>query len=164
MDVVKAASRSVWNYLKLIFSSKLHLDKVRLGRSYHIGDQGEYLVFRETVSGAIIKEPHVVLVVGFRLKLLSTNRTAHKIFQKICILTTPFWSGFVGFHIKLWMVKHNTSSYLGIYDWAGKDNAIKYAETLCRVLRPLSTPDSVWYKIYEKDFEDYLLEHEYKLP
>ncbi len=164
MDLIKKALYSAWNFLKLVVLGNLHLDRVRIGRSYHIGEYGEYSVFRETLSTYKPKDKPVVLVVGFRLKLLGTNKTMQWLFQKLCILTTPFWSGFEGFGIKLWMVKVSDDSYMGIYKWNGKLNAQNYVDTLVRVLTPLSVAGSVWYKIIEKDFEDYLHEHEYKLP
>lgn len=164
MDVIKQLSISVWNFLKLALAEKLHRRKERLGRSYTLKDRGEFRIFRETTSGDVVSDKHVVLVVGFRLKLLGNNKLAHKLFQKVCILTTPFWSGFVGFATKLWMVQPQTNNYLGIYDWSGKQNAQNYADTLVKILRPLSTPDSVWYKIHETEFEKYLEEREYRLP
>ncbi len=164
MDSLNAAFVSFWNYLKLVFADKLHRNKERLGRSYHIGEHGEYRIFRETISYEQLAEKKVVVLVGFRLKLLGKSNFMHKLFQKVCILTTPFWCGFPGFYVKLWMVQPQTGNYLGIYDWAGKANAQTYVEWLIKMLKPLSLPGTVWYKIYETDFETYLEKHEYKLP
>ena len=45
-----------------------------------------------------------VLVVGFQLKVIGAHPIPHWIFQRCCLLTTPFWSGLPGFSVKLWMV------------------------------------------------------------
>jgi hypothetical protein len=59
------------------------------------------------------------------------------------------------------MVDPEMKSYLGIYDWSGPDNAQTYVDALVRVLRPLSTPQSVWYELYpDQDFETFLRERE----
>jgi hypothetical protein len=63
------------------------------------------------------------------------------------LLTTPFWSGLPGFSVKLWMVDPETKRYLGIYDWRGADQAQRYVDALIRVLQPLSTRGSVWYRL-----------------
>jgi hypothetical protein len=72
----------------------------------------------------------------------------HWLFQRLCILTTPFWSGFPGFRVKLWMVETETKDYLGIYDWDGEEDARTYAEALARVLRAVSVSGSVWYEMH----------------
>ena len=55
------------------------------------------------------------------------------------------------------MVDPTTRDYLGIYDWSGKANAQNYVDALVRVLRPLSTKGSVWYRIDDDEpFERFL--------
>ena len=88
-----------------------------------------------------------MLVVGFQLKVIGAHPVPHWIFQRCCLLTTPFWSGLPGFSVKLWMVDPETKRYLGIYDWRGTAHAQQYVDALVRVLHPLSTPDSVWYRL-----------------
>ena len=46
------------------------------------------------------------------------------------------------------MVDPVTKDYLGIYNWDGAANARTYVEALTRVLRPLSTPGSVWFELH----------------
>jgi hypothetical protein len=124
-----------------------------------MGSRGDFSVFRETDRVHAGHEAPAVLVVGFRLRVLRSNRPAHWLFQRCCILTTPFWSGFPGFRIKLWMVDPVTKSYLGIYDWDGRDRAQTYVDALVRVLEPLSVPGSVWYELLDREFAGFLAEH-----
>jgi hypothetical protein len=105
-------------------------------------------------------EPCAVLVVGFRLKFIGSNPILHWLFQRICVISTPIWSGFRGFRTKLWMVDLQDKNYIGIYEWAGDENAHAYAEWLTEILRRLSTTGSVWYEIYRnEDLAEYLKAH-----
>lgn len=157
MGVIKPAAKSVAEFSRLAMNGSLRLEKDRLGKLYRIEGKGEYEVFRETMSTEKVNQKPVVLVVGFRLKVLRSNQLLHWLFQRVCIFTTPFWSGFTGFHIKLWMVDPRSKNYLGIYDWYGKSNAANYVNTLEKVLAPLSVPGSVWHQIIKgKPFEQYL--------
>lgn len=164
MNNLSLAFKSTWRFIKLIAHDKHHRRKDRLGRVYHIPEHGDYRIFRETVSSDGTGDKPVLLIVGFRLKVLGQSIFLHKIFQKLCILTTPIWSGFTGFKVKLWMVQPTTSNYMGIYDWAGKDNATFYVKWLTSILNPLCIPKTIWYEIKEVNFEKYLEEREYKLP
>jgi hypothetical protein len=119
----------------------------------------EFEVFRETVSRAPDREDaeHVVLVVGFRLRLIGAFAPAHWLFQRACIMTTPFWSGLRGFRVKLWMVDPETKDYAGIYDWAGRGDAQRYLRALTPVLRAVSVSGSVWDRVEDAPFEEFLL-------
>jgi hypothetical protein len=119
----------------------------RLGQSFRVDDGRSYRIFRETVSDAAPATAPVVLVVGFQLRAIRAFALPHWIFQRCCLLTTPFWSGLPGFSVKLWMVDPETKRYLGIYDWRGVDTAQRYVSALVRVLGPLSTDDSVWFQL-----------------
>ena len=132
----------------------------RLGHAFRVDDGRSYHIFRETVSDAAPAETPNVLVVGFQLKVIGAHPVPHWIFQRCCLLTTPFWSGLPGFSVKLWMVDPETKRYLGIYDWRGTTGAQQYVDALVRVLRPLSTPDSVWYRLLpDRALDPYLAEH-----
>jgi hypothetical protein len=160
-NIFGLAARSVVHFLGLAARRQLQLRRDRLGKGYRVSDGRTYQIFRETGStGAPVGRP-TVLVVAFRLRLIRSVTPLHWAFQRICILTTPFWSGFRGFRVKLWMVDPEMKSYLGIYDWSGPDNAQTYVDALVRVLRPLSTLHSVWYELYpDQDFETFLRERE----
>lgn len=134
----------------------MHLLRTRVDGQYRAEGGGVYSVFRETHNSRMMTDKAVTLVVGFRLKLIRSNRLMHWFFQRVCILTTPFWSGFKGFKVKLWMLDKDSKDYLGIYDWRGRQNAITYADALIRVLHAVSVGGSVWYDVYEQPFENYL--------
>lgn len=163
--IVALAALSVRGYVRLVLSGSLLLRRDRIGKLFTIDQGNTYAIFRETISNQELADKPVVLVVGFRLRFIRDNRIFHWIFQRICILTTPFWSGFHGFHIKLWMVDPKTKNYLGIYEWYGKENAMIYVYALIRVLHIFSTNGSVWYEcITAKKFERYLSEHTITSP
>ena len=132
----------------------------RLGQSFRFDDGRSYRIFRETVSNGAPASVPVVLVVGFQLRAIRAFALPHWIFQRCCLLTTPFWSGLPGFSVKLWMVDPETKRYLGIYDWRGTDTAQRYVSALLRVLGPLSTHDSVWFELIPKqELDSYLAAH-----
>lgn len=159
-SIVAAGARSVWCFVGLVLAGNLHLSHRLLAKSYAIDEGGTYTVFRQTESMDSVRDSPVVLVVGFRLKLIGNNRIMHWVFQRVCILTTPIWSGFKGFRVKLWMVDARTKNYIGIYKWAGKNHAQKYVNYLVPVLNIFSVSSSVWYNVYEVDFEEYLIDRE----
>jgi hypothetical protein len=155
--IFKLTAGSVVRFLRLAAGRRIRLRRDRLRQAYCIGRGRAYLTLRETVSEDGTSAERVVLVVGFRLRLLRSLRFPHWRFQRVCILTMPFWSGFRGFCVKLWMVDPRTRNYLDIYDRAGRDHARIYFDALVRVLRPLSTPGSVWYDLYPyKELEPFL--------
>ncbi|MHB8842534.1 MAG: hypothetical protein ACYC56_12250 [Candidatus Aquicultor sp.] len=157
LSIVKSAALSVLRFGGLVISRSLHLRRGRVGELYEIDQGGTYKIFRETVGNDGTSDSSNVLVVGFRMRLLRRDPLLHWIFQRACIMTTPFWSGFRGFRVKLWMVDPTSKDYLGIYDWAGRQNAQSYVDALVRVLRPLSTPGSVWYELYpDQELDAYL--------
>lgn len=123
---ISMATSSAVKFGDLALLKELRLVRHRLGKEYRVnGDT--YAIFRETEKISTIGDS-VVLVIGFRLKLIKSNPVFHRLFQHICILTTPFWSGLPGLKTKLWMVDPSTKNYLGIYDWRGKLQARNYIE------------------------------------
>jgi hypothetical protein len=155
----KTAYHSSMHYLELIYCGRLYLEKSNIAKIYDVLDSN-YAIFRETHCKDVRGSSNV-LVVGFRLKLVRSNRLLNWIFQRICILTTPFWSGMEGFEVKLWMVDPITKDYLGIYDWRGKQQAINYVNYLLPILRFFSVGGSVWFKhIEDQDLDEYLHNHE----
>ena len=153
----RLALTSVGGFVDLVRAGAISRPRIRLGKRYRTDRGGVYAVFRETIGDDGAAGSPAVLVVGFRLKMIGSIPLAHWLFQRVCLLTTPFWSGFRGFRVKLWMVDRESKNYLGIYQWAGEVNARTYAEALCRVLRALSTRDSVWYDLEpEQALDPYL--------
>jgi len=158
----KLAVLSSLQFIRLLTWRTIHLHRDRLGREYNIhhGGKTNYSVFRETESRDGTPDLLAVLVVGFRLRFIGSNPLFHWMFQRICIISTPIWSGFHGLRTKLWMVDPESKNYLGIYEWAGDQNALAYAEWLTQILRPLSTRGSVWYEVRSNEsLANYLEAH-----
>lgn len=126
---------------------RLRLGNTCLGRTYRVCDAHSYRVFRETVR-PLADEPRTVIEVGFRLKVIRSALMPHRLFQRLCILTTPFWSGFQGFGTKLWMVDLDTHNYAGIYEWGTADAARAYLGVLLPVLRAVSVRGSVFSELH----------------
>jgi hypothetical protein len=110
-------------------------------------------VFRETVLDAPTPEP-ALLVVQFRLRLLGRARLTHRLFRAESIANTPLFAGFAGFRSKLWLCDAETGTYRGIYEWDGADRASAYAETLARLLRLVSEPGTVKYRVVARTRRD----------
>ena len=104
-------------------------------------------MFRETAIRDGEPRDPVVLIVQFRLWALGRNRLLHALFRRECILHTPLFAGFPGFHSKLWISDTATGVYRGLYEWDGPERATDYADTLVRLLTPLSTHGSVRYHV-----------------
>ena len=150
---------SVRRYLGLLAAGDLHLRRSRLGEIYDVGDGDRYVVFRETVADGEAPASPVVLVVGFRLGLIRASRPCHWLFRRLCILTTPFWSGFEGFRVKLWLASPATRGYLGIYEWRDASSAERYAEVLGVVLRAVSRRGTLWHSVEDGTLAGYLPAH-----
>lgn len=155
---VRLVLRSLANFADLVGRGELHLAEQRLGLSFRLLDGRFYRVFRDSYRTQPAQSPTVIEVV-FRLKLIGAARVPHWAFQRLCVLTTPFWSGFDGFVVKLWMVHPQTKGYAGIYQWAGVGAAQRYLDVLLPVLRVVSVPGSVRYRLHpETELADFLRE------
>jgi hypothetical protein len=144
-------------FVSLARRRTLRLATGRLGCSYLLCDGRSYRVFRESVR-PLSGQSRTVIEVGFRLKLVRSSPLAHWLFQRLCILTTPFWSGFEGFGTKLWMVDPLTHSYAGIYEWEGEDRARTYLRVLLPILRRLSVPGTVFSELHpDAELDRFLL-------
>lgn len=159
MKTLRQSWNSIAYFIKLVLSWSLHTSKQHLWNLYTVSDGKTYMVFRETVSDKEYSEKEVTLIIGFRLRLIGKSGFFHWLFQHLCVLDTPIWVGFKGFKTKYWMVEPATKDYLGLYRYQGKRNAKRYAEYICAVLRPLSTDNSVWYKIENESFDKYTQNH-----
>lgn len=146
--ITTMAFRSLGNFFQLALRGLLHMQKERHGFACEIDGKGKFEAFGETVNAGCIEEGPVVMIVGFRLKHLGYNSLLHSVFQHICVITTPFWSGLPGFHIKLWMVDPETKNYAGIYEWMGKEKAGEYISALIPVLNFFSVQGSVWHSFH----------------
>lgn len=146
-DALRLAAASLRGYTRLLRRSQLRLQQTGLGLRYRLFDGRCYQVFRDTIAPSD-DQPPTVIEVTFELKLIGSARAPHWLFQRLCILTTPFWSGFDGFAVKLWMVHPETCRYAGIYQWGGAAAAQRYLDFLLPVLRVVSVPGSVSYRLH----------------
>jgi hypothetical protein len=138
---------SLWRYCRLVGSHRLRLRRERVGSSFRLFDGRLYRVFRETRAPMASTAP-TSFEVTFRLRLIGSARAAHWLFERLCILTTPFWSGCEGFGTKLWMVDPQSRGYAGIYEWGGVEAARSYLRVLLPILRFVSVPGSVDYRLH----------------
>jgi hypothetical protein len=149
---------SLARFARMARRGELRLYRQRVGSSYRLFDERLYRVFRDTTKPQDDHRP-AVIEVAFRLKLIGSKRAPHWLFQRLCILTTPFWSGFDGFAEKLWMVEPERRGYAGIYEWAGVEAAQHYLDVLLPVLRAVSVSGSVAYQLHpDTELEDFLRE------
>lgn len=157
MNIFKIAALSCYNFLFHIPIRKLLIIHDFDNKRYKVRGKETYTVFRTTKSYINNSHENVVLVVGFRLMIIKNSHLLHHFFQRVCILTTPFWAGLTGFDTKLWAVNFENSNYLGIYQWKGKIDAQKYLDYLIPILRSVSVKGSVWYRIYNDEKLDTFL-------
>lgn len=140
-------ARSAVQTARLLAGGRLRSPRAWLRRRLTFADGTTSVVFRETATvGMAVVDP-AVLVVQFRLRLIGTNRAAHALFWRECVLHTPLFAGFPGFRTKLWLSDRRTGVYRGLYEWDRADRAVAYAETLCRLLRLVSECGSVRYHV-----------------
>jgi hypothetical protein len=144
---VAAFTRSAVATFRLMAAGQLTSPRTHLDRRLRFADGTTSFVFRETAIRDHDPRDPAVLVVQFRLRAFGHRRFLHALFRRECILHTPLFAGFPGFQTKLWISDTATGVYRGLYEWDGAERAADYADTLVRLLRPLSTPGSVRYHV-----------------
>lgn len=137
---------SAGTVVRLLARHRLGWPRAHVGERLAFEDGTTSRVFRETVLEAPTPEP-VLLVVQFRLRLLGRRRLPHRLFRAESIANTPLFAGFPGFRSKLWLCDDDTGIYRGIYEWDGADRATVYARTLSMLLRLVSEPGTVRYRV-----------------
>jgi hypothetical protein len=142
--------RSFPRAARLLLDRDIRLRRDRLGDLMSMRDGRTYVPFRETIS--LTPRPAsatpTVLQPRFRLRGLGRpDSLRHRLFRRICIVTTPFFVGVDGFRSKLWMYDPATGDYAGLYDWDDPASAQAYAEGLSAVLRTISVSGSVSYEL-----------------
>jgi hypothetical protein len=132
----------------LLGRRRLRLRTSRVGTTVHVPDGREFAVFRESWCDPEAEGPPVVLLVWFRLRGVPAGATIRRwLFERESILNTILYAGMPGFRIKLWMVDRRTSDYGGLYEWGGGERAERYGRYITAVLRPLSVPGSVGFRL-----------------
>jgi hypothetical protein len=120
-----------------------------LGARLRFADGSSSFVFRETAVAAPDTRDPTLLVIGFRLAALGSNRLLHAGFRRECVLHTPLFAGFPGFRSKLWIDDVETGLYRGVYEWDGGDLARRYAARMVGLLAPFSTQGTARSQVVE---------------
>ena len=123
----------------------VHLPRAQVGRQLRFADGSAARVFRETRVDRNQPADPCVLVIAFRLRLVSGR--AHRLFEVESILNTPLFVGFPGMVSKLWIAHDRFGVYRGLYEWDGPENARHYASSLWRVLEIGCVPGTIRYEI-----------------
>ncbi len=149
MRTLLVAVASFFRFLVLIGTGRLHQPRARLGLEVDAPRENHFVAFRETRVAA---HGDTVLLIWFELRFVAPkNRRRASLFRRVCIITTPFFSGVDGFVSKLWMEDRVAARYLGIYEFASASAASEYASYIAAVLHPLSKPGSISWEIVEQE-------------
>lgn len=143
---------------RLLCARRLHIRHAHVGTEIALPDGRRYEVFRETTCDAESEAAPVVLAVWFRLRAIPSGaRRRRRLFERFCIVNTFLFAGFDGYLVKLWMVNPATSDYAGLYSWSTPEKAETYGRYITSVLRPLSTPGSIGFRVLpDWTLSDYL--------
>jgi len=135
--------------VRLARKGRLRRLRRRVGTRVALEGGSEFLVFRDTSVVGVATPRPAVLAVRFHLRFIRPDqRWAHRLFQAVCVITTPFFAGLAGYRTKLWMYSARSGEYAGLYEWDGADRAAHYAEGLVPILRAVSKGGSVSYHVY----------------
>jgi len=142
----------------LLARRQLHLQHGRIGTTVAIPDGRKFVVFRESSRDSDPGSASVTLAVWFHLRgIPGGSRIRRYFFERLCLVNTILFAGFMGFQSKLWMVDPVTSDYAGLYSWHSAEEAEPYARYIVRILSPLSSEGTVGYEILPAiSFSDYL--------
>ncbi|MCW0214142.1 MAG: hypothetical protein OJJ54_12350 [Pseudonocardia sp.] len=142
-----AVAASFARTARLVAAGRLRRPRELVGAVLTGEDDSGSVVFRETALPDRVLADPVVLVVCFRLRWIGRVRWAHAVFRRTCIVNTPLFAGFPGFHDKLWLHDRATGVYRGLYEWDGAERARCYAERLRRVLELVAVPGTIGYTV-----------------
>lgn len=131
----------------LLAWAQLRLPNRHVGRWLAFEDGTTSRVYRETVRRGKATARPVLLVIRFQLRFLGTRPRPHALFRAESIANTPLFAGFPGFRSKLWLTDERTGVYRGVYEWDGAEQATTYATTLTALLRVISLPGSVAFRV-----------------
>lgn len=121
-------------------------------------DGRSFIVFRESTRDNDAALGQVTLAVWFHLRgIPAGSRVRRFLFERLCLANTLLFAGFDGYEVKLWMVDPERADYAGLYAWRSAEEADVYARYITDVLRPLSRPASVGYRVLaDTALEEYL--------
>lgn len=140
----------------LLARRRIHQPAGNVRRRISFADGTTASVYRETVIDGTPPAKPAVLVVGFRLRRIRSDR-AHALFRRESELNTIFFAGFPGLISKLWLGHDQNGLYRGLYQWDDPDLAVSYARALWWVLAVVSEPGTIHYKVLPGVWLDRLL-------
>jgi len=156
--LLRDATKCAVRVFRLLAGRRLHLRTARIGSRVSLPDGRVFVVFRESTCDGSTNGRPVTLAVWFHLKFIPSGaRVRRWLFERLCILNTVLFAGFDGYLVKLWMVDPFTSDYAGLYSWASSEEAERYGSYITAVLRPLSRPGTVGFRVLpESTLDEYL--------
>jgi len=146
--VARAVLRCAAITFAMLARRRLALPRPLVGSTLRFGDGRTSRIFRETAVREPAPDDPAVLVVHFALRWIGHVRWPHAVFRRTCVVNTPLFAGFPGFHSKLWLADTGPGGYRGVYEWHGAGPAADYARVLSRVLALVSVPGSIrWHVV-----------------
>jgi hypothetical protein len=146
VDAVASLVRCAARAHVLLLQGRLRQPIENRGRRLAFADGTTGVVYRETRLDRVRPSDPAVLLVGFRLRLVTSAR-AHRLFRAESLLNTVLFVGFPGFVSKLWLSDDENGRYRGVYQWDDPELAERYVGALRRVLDLVSEPGSVTHRI-----------------
>jgi hypothetical protein len=142
----------------LLVRRRLQQPTEHRGRRLAFADGTSALVYRETRLRRPPPSEPAVLVVGFKLRLVSGPR-GHAAFRVESLLNTVLFVGFPGFVSKLWLRHDDHGLYRGLYQWDRPELAEHYVGALRHVLGLVCVPGSVRHRVLPGMGRDEVLRH-----
>lgn len=143
---VGAVGRCVVRANELVLRGRIRQPGDHVGLGFSFADGTTSRVYRETVVERPAPTRPVVLVVGFRLRLVR-GEWAHAAFRAESVLNTVLFVGFPGFVSKLWLRHDERGVYRGLYEWDEARLAEDYVAALRHVLGLVSVPGSIDHRV-----------------
>jgi hypothetical protein len=137
---------------------RIHQPTENCGRSVRFADGSSASVYRETVIARPAPRAPAVLVVGFRLRHVRSERL-HAAFRLESELNTVLFAGFPGLVSKLWLRHDQHGLYRGFYQWDDSQLATAYVGALWWVLALVCEPESIRYAVLPGLDRDAVLAH-----
>jgi len=153
-DAVVATFRSMIRSVGLVVRGRLRMPRRNVGLVIHFADGTSAPVYRETVIVGDPPRTPCYLAIRFRLRAIRGVRWAHALFRAESVLNTLLFAGFPGLVSKLWLRDDEDHVYRGLYEWDGKELALRYANALWWVLALVSEPSSIEHALvpgFERD-------------
>jgi hypothetical protein len=159
--VLATEIRCVLATLVMLARGQIRMLTAEVGRRVRFSDGTTSVIYRETAMRRRMSDRPVIIVVGFRLRLIGISPFWHALFRFESLFNTLLFAAHPGFQTKLWMTDRDTGIYRGLYEWNGMEAAVAYVETLRTVLRPWVETGSFAYRIVPFSDRDRFLDGGY---